>query len=188
MRELFRCGGYKMITGIPTLISTATPSNTDIVDITSGIDSTYNTYLFVFTDIYLHQDRDKLTFQTGASYNTATTTAPMSALNLESGGTGVLEYAGGIAFSNMTTMVELSRGQSNAADACIAGILYLYNPSSTSFLKQFAWNFSQNEGAAASSLQLIGSGSINSTSAITQVRFEAQANNMTGTIQMYGIT
>ena len=38
--------------GIPTLISTATASGAASVDITSGIDSTYDEYMFVCTNIY----------------------------------------------------------------------------------------------------------------------------------------
>ena len=37
--------------GIPPLISTSTASNSTSIDITSGIDSTYDEYMFVFTDI-----------------------------------------------------------------------------------------------------------------------------------------
>ena len=52
--------------GIPTLISTATPSNASSVDITSGIDSTYDEYMFVFS---LHNDTNDnvLWFQFNAS-------------------------------------------------------------------------------------------------------------------------
>ena len=37
--------------GIPTLISTSTASDASSIAITSGIDSTYDEYMFVMTDI-----------------------------------------------------------------------------------------------------------------------------------------
>ena len=50
--------------GIPTLIGSAhTPSNASSVDITSGIDSTYDEYMFVFTDINPATDAQNFQFQ-----------------------------------------------------------------------------------------------------------------------------
>lgn len=186
--ELFRCGGYKMITGIPTLISTATPSNTSEVAIISGIDSTYNSYLFVFTDLYMHQDGDKFTFQSGASYNNSTTTAPINCYNYESGGTRALDFYGSGVASSETGFVELTRGFDNSASSAMGGYMYLYNPANTSFLKVISWNMVNQLNTADGSTQQVGAGNINVTAAVTQIKFKAQANNMTGTIQLYGIT
>ena len=49
--------------GIPTLISTSTASNAASVAITSGIDSTYDEYMFVMTDVGPATDNVVFQFQ-----------------------------------------------------------------------------------------------------------------------------
>ena len=85
--------------GIPTLISTATPSDAASVDITSGIDSTYDEYMFVFTDINPATDEASFRFQcsidSGSNYNVTTTSTYFAAEHTESDSGAGLAYEGG---------------------------------------------------------------------------------------------
>ena len=83
--------------GIPTLISTATASDAASVDITSGIDSTYDEYMFVLTDIHPETDRAYFSFQVnaagGSGFNETITSSAFAAYHQEDdGGTPAIQY------------------------------------------------------------------------------------------------
>ena len=179
-----------MILGNPTLINTYTPSSVASVEITSGIDSTYSSYMFVFTDMHVETASNVLTFQTGASYNTATTTAPVVAYMYESGTSDGFDFESGIASSSGTTFVEMHRRMGNDSDNCLAGIMILYDPASTTHDKFFYYNFNHTMDLGPATAQTINQGQIKTTSAITQIKFSTNGVTtlFSGTIQLYGIT
>ena len=177
-----------MIIGNPTLIATYTPSNVTEQAITSGIDSTYSSYMFAFTDMYVHTNTSVITFQTGSSYNTATTTAPSVAYMYEDGSSSDFDFEAGIRWSSATTFVETHRRMGNASDNCMAGIFILFDPSSTTHDKYFYYNINHTMDLGPASAQTISQGQIHTTSAVTQIKFKANSGNISGTIQLYGIT
>ena len=84
--------------GIPTLISTATASDAASIDITSGIDSTYDEYMFVFTDIGPATDATEFQFNmsddaSGHSYDIIKTTTFFFAEHSEADATGLAYQA-----------------------------------------------------------------------------------------------
>ena len=151
-----------MILGNPTFIAAYPVSNVTELEITSGLDSTYSSYMFVFTDMYVHTNAYAITFQTGASYNTATTTAPMVAYMYERMG--------------------------NGSDDCMAGVMILNDPASTVHDKYLYYNINHTMDLGPASVQTINQGQIKTTGAITQIKFKAASGNISGTIQLYGIT
>lgn len=181
-----------IIIGNPTLISTniADGSSASLI-ISSGIDSTYSSYMFVFTDMHTATASKAITFQTGATYDTDTTTAPYVAYNQEDGGGAASAFEGGIAWSSQDTMVEMHRRMSNDSDACMAGIMILFDPSSTTHHKYFYYsiNHMMDTSSVATSLT-VSQGQIKTTSAITQIKFSTNGVTtlFSGTIQLYGIT
>jgi len=177
-----------MILGNPTLIATYTPSNATEQEITSGIDSTYSSYMFVFTDFYVHNNSASTTFQTGSGYNTATTTAPAVAYMYETGSSSDFDFEGGIAWSSQTTFVEMHRRMGNASDNCMAGIFVLVDPASTTHYKYFYYNINHTMDLGPATVQTVSQGQIKTTSAVTQIKFKANSGNISGTIQLYGIT
>lgn len=177
-----------MILGNPTFIAAYPVSNVTELEITSGLDSTYSSYMFVFTDMYVHTNAYAITFQTGASYNTATTTAPMVAYMYESGTTSAFDFEGGIAWSSQTTFVEMHRRMGNGSDDCMAGVMILNDPASTVHDKYLYYNINHTMDLGPASVQTINQGQIKTTGAITQIKFKAASGNISGTIQLYGIT
>jgi hypothetical protein len=75
----------------------------------------------------------------------------------------------------------------NDNDSCLVGILHLFNPSSTTFVKHFLANTNLVFNSAMSVEEFIA-GYGNTTSAINGVRFQMSSGNIdSGTIKLYGI-
>jgi len=178
--------------GIPTLISTSTASDAASVDITSGIDSTYDEYMFVFTDIHPETDQANFTFQFnadgGSGFNETITSTAFSAYHRENDGAAVLGYATGKDQAEGTAYQQFDPEVDADNDSSIAGILHLFNPSSTTYVKHFysRSNNALDSGTMNASDSFI-SGYINTTSAIDEISFKFSSGNMNGVIQMYGI-
>ena len=179
--------------GIPTLISTSTASDAASVDITSGIDSTYDEYMFVFTDIHPETDQANFTFQFnaagGSGFNETITSTAFSAYHRENDGAAVLGYATGKDQAQGTAYQVQDNEVDADNDSSISGILHLFSPSSTTYVKHF-YSRSQNaldSGTMNASDSFIA-GYINATAAIDEISFKFSSGNMNGVIQMYGIS
>ena len=173
----------------PILISTSTASDSSSIDITSGIDSTYDEYMFVFTDI---NPATNVTFWEvqfnavgGSGFNETITSTYFRAEHSE-GGSSNLSYDTGFDQAQGTGYQNLASGIGNGADECVAGILHLFNPASTTYVKHFYSN-SQCYHASDYSVNAFVAGYINTTSAIDEISFKMDSGNFDGVIQMYGI-
>ena len=176
--------------GIPTLISTATASNASSVAITSGIDSTYDEYMFVFTDITPATNETSFGFQVnatdGADYNdSAITSALFMSYHQEDDGAAAFGYQGSYDQAHGTGYQPLSISIADDSDAGAAGILHLFSPASTTFVKQFYSRFQTAESSRAD--DAFASGYINDATAIDDISFKMASGNFDGVIQMYGI-
>ena len=173
-----------------TLLTTATASSSATLDFTSSINSTYNSYLFKYIDIHPATDSTKFTCQfdtgTNTSYNQAITSTFFRAAQDESATTDfgyktAEDQAQGTAFQTLTGTIG------NGNDESCAGILHLFDPASTTFVKHFmgrAQGYTHNNYA----IDEFVAGYINTTTAITRIRFKFASGNIdAGTIKMYGI-
>ena len=176
--------------GIPTLISTATASNASSVDITSGIDSTYDEYMFVFTDIGPATDNVHFTFQVNAAsasgFDETITSSVFRGYHEEDGSGSSLAYDAGEDQAQGTAYQRLAGNVGNGSDESCAGILHLFNPSSTTYAKHFyarlnAYNAGNNVK------NVFTAGYINTALAIDEISFKMSSGNFDGVIQMYGI-
>ena len=87
------------------------------------------------------------------------------------------------AFQNLTPEIEL--GEDDDASSC--GELFLFNPSSTTFVKHFISTF-QEYNLNNYSLESFVGGYCNVTAAIDGVQFKFDSGNMdAGKIKLYGI-
>ena len=174
-----------------TLITTNTESGDATSSFTSGIDSTYKLYIFKFIDINPATDGAALTFQGNASsqtgYNETMTTTFFRAYHDEAdSGTAVQIYAGddqaqGTAFQHL-----VGDGTGNGSDESCAGTLWLFNPSSTTYVKHFCSTMN-NYMEGDYSINEFMSGYFNVTAAITNIQFKMDSGNFDGTIKMYGV-
>ena len=178
-------GGY-------TLIGSAhTASNDASIEITSGIDSTYDEYVFVMTDMFPHTNGEnmRVTFSTdgGSGYGLTKTGTWFRARHTEGGASGDLAYDSSYDVAQSTDPQNLSYSTGGDADQSYAGILHLFAPSSTTYVKQYIVR--GHSCQADDSVQdIFVAGYINTTTAVNAVKFLFSAGNISGTIQMYGVS
>ena len=177
--------------GIPTLISTSTASNDANVDITSGIDSTYDEYMFVLTDIGPATDQANFTFQVnaagGSGFNETITSTWWEAIHNEDDDTAQIGYAAGHDQAQGTAYQYIGANLGNGAEESSAGILHLFSPSSTTFVTHFYGTFNLHLYHNYT-VNAFLAGYINTTTAIDEISFKFSSGNMNGVIQMYGIS
>jgi hypothetical protein len=175
--------------GISTLISTATASGASTVSITSGIDSTYDEYMFVLTDLN-PTIQDSPTFQFNAvgesGYNEEITSTAINTNHSETGTLDVIVYAASNDQAQGTVGQRFMAGIGTAADNSGVAILHLFSPSSTTYVKHFYSRTSAHYGAATTSTTFVA-GYINTTAAIDDIQFKFADGEFDGVIQMYGI-
>ena len=180
---------------IPTLIKTLTAdgdSSLSFVDGTASVvlDSTYDEYMFVYTDIGPATDDVDFEFQGnvagGSGYNETITSTFFAAYHGEDDVSAALSYATAQDQAQGTAFQRLANDAGNGADESISGILHLFSPSSTTYVTHFYatsnWyhvnNFTQNSFVA---------GYFNLTGAIDEIQFKMTSGNFDGVIQLYGI-
>jgi hypothetical protein len=73
----------------------------------------------------------------GSSYGVATTTAMFEALVDESGSNATLRYEDGDDVAQSSSAFTISTGIGSDNDECLSGFLYLFEPSSSTFVKHF---------------------------------------------------
>jgi len=180
--------------GIPTLISTTTASGASSAAITSGITSSYDEYMFVITDWNPSSGSNQIMFQTstdgGSSYGvTVTTTMFLAEHRLNDSSGDDLTYNAGGDIASGTGNITLHYGLNSGSSDNGEGILHLFSPSSTTFVKHFHSRFValNYAGASASVVERYGAGYFNTTSAIDAIKFVGYVNNFDAVIQMYGI-
>jgi hypothetical protein len=175
----------------PILISTHTASDSSSIDITSGIDSTYDEYMFVYTDINPATDKTHFSFQVNATdstgYDRTITTTVFQAHHNEADSTTSLAYNPGHDQAQGAAFQILAGYVGNESDESAAGILHLFSPSSTTYVKHFYATTNLFNGDSTRTNHTFAAGYINDTTAIDEISFKMSSGNFDGTIQMYGI-
>ena len=181
--------------GSMTLIKTLTASssaNLSFVDGSSDVvlDNTYPIYMFKFFNIHPATDNTDLLVKFrdgGSNYDATCTTTMFSTRHNESGTDPAMGYEASQDEAQVTSGVKLSVGLGTANDECTCGELFLFNPSSTTFVKHFLSTFPIIHHAEYSYNWYKG-GHINVTAAVDAVQFAMSSGNMdAGTIKLYGI-
>jgi len=183
-------GAFNVNLGSMVLISEQTASSSANISFTSGIDSTYPIYKFEFINIHPSNDAPLFRYiastNGGSSYGVATTTTYFYAGHLENDSATFLAYetrdeaqsTNPIAFSDTT-------GSDN--DQSLSGEMFLYNPSSTTFVKHHMSRIN-TAGNAEQSNDVFVAGYFNTTSSVNAIQFTFASGNIdSGKIKLYGI-
>ena len=173
-----------------TLISSQTASNSASLSFTSGLDSTYKAYKFVFSSIHPRTDNVQFQFNlstdAGSNYNVTKTTTSFWSYHYEDDSATTLEYDVGGDLAQSTGYQKISRDLGSGADESCSGSMTLFNPASTTYVKHFISRSSTNVYFdSMSDFNMAGYG--NTTSAVNAIRFQMSSGNFDGTIYLYGI-
>ena len=181
---------------IKTIDSDGSDATISFVDGASSVvlDNTYRTYIFELINIHPESDDAYLKFQCstdgGSNYNTTCTSGFTAAYNLEdASGAGGPSYDTNLDLQQATGFASIGYGGSNLADACEVSQLWLFNPSDTTYVKNF---FLIGNGNLKNSIHgnnhCFSAGYFNTTSAIDAIQFKYATDEIQGgSIKMYGI-
>jgi len=180
---------------VPIKTLTASSSSTlSFVDGTDGVvlDNTYPIYKFEFINIHPATADANFQFDTsddgGSSYNTTKTTTSFRAKHKEDGSNTALEYRANADLSQGATYQTIAENLSTGNDDNGNGELYLFNPSSTTFVKHFLCRFTSYQHSEGGNQDQFTAGYINVTSDIDAVLFRFHTGNIdSGKIKLYGI-
>ena len=182
--------------GAISLIKTITASNDSTISFVDGssdvvLDNTYRTYIFKFINLHTTVDdcHTKVNFSadTGSNYNVTKTSSFFKATHYENGTGAALAYDTGHDIAQGTGVMSLKNDHGSGNDESASGELWLFNPSSTTYVKHFIYKLTINQMNDASSISH-GAGYCNTTSAVDAVQFSVSSGNYdSGTFKLYGI-
>jgi len=178
---------------VPIKTLTASSSSTlSFVDGSNGVvlDNTYPIYRFEFNNIHPATNNVTFGFQAntsgGSGYNETMTTTNFRAYHFESDSSG-LDYIADNDQAQGTGFQIICGDVGNVSDESIAGVLHLFNPSSTTFVKHFMSRFVGNTSSDYA-IDMYTAGYFNTTSAIDEIQFKMSSGNIdSGKIKLYGI-
>jgi len=191
-------GAFTASLGAMTFIKNVTVSGASNATILHGsssvvFDSTYPVYVIKYINVMSNAGQNiAMNFTTdGTNYNVNITASPFVAEHSEDDSSVArLQYSGGYDQAEGTDQVVFNLnkgGLQNDSDASASGEIYIFNPSSTTFMKHFisrANSMSEYPGSTDNYC----AGYANTTSAVTGVRFHAvSGNTISGTFLLYGI-
>jgi len=183
--------------GAMTLIKTITASSDSTISFVDGsssvvLDNTYPIYMFKYISCHPSTGAGfRLNFSAdgGSNYNVTKTSTTFVGYHREDDSQAVLTYRTQDDLAQGTGVQHLTGsdivGDDN--DQSISGEMFLFNPSSTTFVKHFIAR-SNFYGASDFSMNFFAAGYCNTTSAIDGVQFTMSTGNIdSGTIKLYGI-
>jgi hypothetical protein len=187
--------------GAMTLIKTITASSDSTISFVHGssdvvLDSTYPIYVFKFINIHPSSESGSPAFSvnfssdSGSNYNVTKTTTCFAAYHAEDDSAAAIGYRTSDDIAQGTGFQILNTDSGAGNDESTSGEMFLFNPSSTTFVKHFMTNtnFYQVNDL---SMNFYTAGYCNTTSAVDAVQFKftiaSGVNIDSGTIKLYGI-
>ena len=181
--------------GVWNLIETLTASSDADLSFTSGIDSTYDEYMFKFINIHPETegvDKGFFTFQGstdgGSSYGVTITSSHFYAQHDESDSGTSLQYQGANDLAQSASFQRISEECGNDNDQCVSGYIHFFGLSDTTFVKHFICTANVTQRVDWS-FNNFTAGYFNTTSAIDAIQFKFSHDAIdAGSISLYGIS
>ena len=190
-------GAFSASLGAMTLIKTLTASSSATVSFVNGssnvvLDSTYPIYVVKIISANIQTDNQDIVVNfsddtSSHSYNLTKTDSYFAALHTEADNDAGLQYEAAEDTAQGTGFTVVTKEQANDADAGACSTIFLFNPSSTTFVKHYMMrsNWFQHNNYAQDAFK---SGYINTTAAVTAIQFKSTSGNIdSGTFKLYGI-
>ena len=188
-------GAFSVGLGSMVLIKTITASDVATVSFVDGqssvvFDNTYPIYKFEF--INMHPVSTNRIFSVGfrdagTAYDAIKTTTSFRSIHTENDDTASVAYTANDDIAQGTGFQSLANGVGAGNDESLSGEMFLYSPSSTTFIKHFmsSTNYYQ-DGDATINYRVAGF--CHATAAIDGVQFKMNSGNIdSGIIKLYGI-
>ena len=192
---VFTSNGSGVLSGVnagfgsaQVLVDSTTCSNT--ASVTYTLSNAYNEYVFDCITINPVTDNVSIQFQVsndGTNYNKEIQSSFYVAYNTETGSPTDLVYDGLHDQALGTSFQTIFKEVGNDADQACVVKLHLFNPASTTFVKNF---YARGTGTLYHQYvqDQFTAGYINDTAAMTSIRFQMSSGNINaGKIKMYGI-
>jgi hypothetical protein len=174
----------------PVLIQSQTFAAQTVVNFTTGIDSTYDEYMFIFININPSAEPTELKFKVstngGTSYAGPFYTSFFMAHHNPGNGAGDVIYQSSYDEANGTNQALFRSLGSGSTESC-SGIMRLYAPSSTTYVKQFSSDI-QGVCYDPQSYRCFVGGYVKTTSAVDAVQFYISSGTFDGIIKLYGVS
>jgi hypothetical protein len=172
--------------GTLVLLSTQTASASASISFTTGIDSTYDEYIFKFINMHPASGgifTFNMSTDGGSTYAVTKTSTFFYSRQNESGSPAEISYEAGYDLAQSTSYQNLTDVFGGNSDDSCSGYLHLFAPSSDTYVKHFLATVNNTY-----SIQNFIAGYGNTTSAINAVDFKFSSGNTDdGIIKMYGV-
>ena len=185
-----------LTSGAMTLIKEQTASSSATISFVDGtsdvvLDSTYPIYLFKFINIHPATNEVVLTMNgsadTGSNYNVTKTTTYFESWHNEGDSSTGLSYSTSRDMAQGTGFCDLQSEYGTDNDQAGCGEMYLFSPSSTTFVKHFMFTGNQYHQSDYSQNNYVA-GYFNDTNDIDAIQFKMSSGNIdAGTFKLYGI-
>jgi len=180
--------------GAWTLLQSQTASGDASISFTSGIDSTYDEYIVDLVNIHPSGSSEvifhfQVSTDGGSNYNTTVTNTAFNIYHRENDATATYAYAAGMTQAQGTGLISMSNTSGVEGDRCMCHMLHLYNPASTTYVKNYWFNTQLMDGNTPAFSQWNGAGGyFNTTSALNAIQFKFASGNIdAGTLKLYGV-
>ena len=194
--EMIDAGSFSASLGSMTHIKTLTASGQSTLNFVNGassvvLDDTYPIYKFEYTNLHPSANGDYLrinfSIDTGSNYNVAKTTTHFYSGHAEGDGNTAVSYDASSDVAQATGDLTIAPSVGSDNDQAFSGSMFLFNPSSTTFVKHFISVISEAHSDDLAVSTYTG-GYVNSTSAVDAVKFIYTSGTIDlGTIKLYGI-
>ena len=177
-------------------IKTLTASSSSTLSFVHGssdvvFDNTYPIYVFKFINTHPSANGNQFQFNMttdGSNYDVTKTSTMFYSVHKEDDSNQGLSYGGSYDLAQSTNFQALTDSTSNDDDGSTSGELFIFSPSSTTFVKHFMATTNSLFSGGTYSWQQFTAGYGNTTSAVTGVQFKYSSGNIdSGTIKMYGV-
>ena len=193
-------GAFSASLGSLVHIKTITASDAATVSLVHGASSvvfnnTYPIYLIEYINVHPASE-SRFTFQvstdTGSSYGIAITNTVLQAYHVDDAEYASLEYNGGHDHHQDTGFIKLSaQDVDDNNDDSMNGYIYIFDPSDTTFKKNYISNSYHNADNSAGdghAWNNMDAGYFNTASAVDGIQFKFSSGNIaSGTFKLYGI-
>ncbi|NBP57797.1 hypothetical protein EBU71_14925 [bacterium] len=173
-------------TGKLKLISSQTASNSTSISFTTGLNSTYKVYKFVFVNMKCASEsafQFNMSTDGGSNYNVTKTTTFFRAYHNTADTSAALDYDTGRDLAQSTAFQDIGFGIVGSTYTT-SGSLTLFNPASTTYVKHFIGDST----CADFVFNFKTAGYGNTTSAVNAIQFKFGTGNISdGKIYLYAI-